>query len=217
MAKYFSYFPTTPYIKDDDSSDLDTLTNITARFGFEESFKENNSAYYEYEVRDGDTPEVIASKIYGDSEKHWIILSFNDITDPNYDWPLEQRTLVRFIDAKYTANADTANGQTGIVWSKANIKEYYKVETTTHNASETITINKYEIDANTYANVSSSTTSGFELEDGSFIDIAVSKETKTYYDYEIEENEKKRNIKILKPEFVSAVDQEFRRVIVNGE
>jgi len=217
MAKYFSYFPTTPYIKDDDSSDLDTLTNITARFGFEESFKENNSAYYEYEVRDGDTPEVIASKIYGDSEKHWIILSFNDITDPNYDWPLEQRTLVRFIDAKYTANADTANGQTGIVWSKANIKEYYKVETTTHNASETITINKYEIDANTYANVSSSTTSGFELEDGSFIDIAVSKETKTYYDYEIEENEKKRNIKILKPEFVSAVVQEFRRVIVNGE
>jgi hypothetical protein len=217
MAKYFSYFPTTPYIKDDDSSDLDTLTNITARFGFEESFKENNSAYYEYEVRDGDTPEVIASKIYGDSEKHWIILSFNDITDPNYDWPLEQRTLVSFIDAKYTANADTANGQTGIVWSKANIKEYYKVETTTHNASETITINKYEIDANTYANVSSSTTSGFELEDGSFIDIAVSKETKTYYDYEIEENEKKRNIKILKPEFVSAVVQEFRRVIVNGE
>ena len=58
---------------------------------------------------------------------------------------------------------------------------------------------------------------GFELEDGSFIDITVSKETKTYYDYEIEENEKKRVIKILKPEFVPTVDQEFRRVIVNGE
>jgi len=217
MAKYFNYFPITTYLKDDDSSDLDVLTNITARFGFEEAFKENNSTFYEYEIRDGDTPEVIASKIYGDSEKHWVILSFNDITDPNYDWPLEQRTLVRFIDSKYTTNANTSNGQTGIAWSKTNIKEYYKVETTTHNASETITINKYEVDANTYANVSPSTTSGFALGDGSFIDIAVSKETKTYYDFEIEENEKKRLIKILKPEFVPAVDQEFRRVIVNGE
>ena len=217
MAKYFNYFPTTPYLKNDDSSDLDLLTNITARFGFEESFKENNSTYYEYEIRDGDTPEVIASKIYGDAEKHWVILSFNDITDPNYDWPLEQRTLVRFIDSKYTANgAANTTPQSGIIWSKANIKEYYKVETTTHNASETITINKYQIDANTYANVSSSTTSGFALEDGSFIDISVSRETKTYYDYEVEENEKKRVIKILKPEFIAAVDQEFRRVITNG-
>jgi hypothetical protein len=43
----------------------------------------------------------------------------------------------------------------------------------------------------------------------------VSKETKTYYDFEIEDNEKKRRIKILKPEFVFAVDQEFRRVISN--
>jgi hypothetical protein len=217
MAKYFNFFPTTSYLKNDDSSDLDVLTNITARFGFEESFKENNSVYYEYEVRDGDTPEIIASKIYGDSEKHWVILSFNDITDPNYDWPLEQRTLVRFIDSKYTANgAANTTPESGIVWSKKNIKEYFKVETTTHNASETITVNKYQIDANTFANVSPSFVSGFALEDGSFIDIEVSKETITYYDYEIEENEKKRSIRILKPEFVAAVDQEFRRVIVNG-
>jgi hypothetical protein len=215
MARYFNFFPKTTYIKSSDSTEIDVLTNITSRFGFEQSFKDNTSVFYEYEVRDGDTPEIIANKIYGDSEKHWVILSLNDIVDPNYDWPLEQRTLVRFIDKKYTANADTANGQSGLVWSKSNIKEYYKIETTTHNASETITINRYQVDANTYANVSVSTTPSFELEDGSFIDIAVTKETKTFYDFEIDENEKKRSIKILKPEFVFAVEQEFRRVISN--
>jgi hypothetical protein len=191
------------------------LTNITSRFGFEQSFKENTSIFYEYEVRDGDTPEIIANKIYGDSEKHWVILNYNNIVDPNYDWPLEQRTLVRFVDEKYTANADTANGQSGLVWSKSNIKEYYTIETTTHNASETITVNKYQVDANTFANVTPSFTPSVALQDGSFIDVEVSKETKTYYDFEIEDNEKKRRIKILKPEFVFAVDQEFRRVISN--
>jgi hypothetical protein len=146
MARYFNFFPKTTYIKSSDSTEIDVLTNITSRFGFEQSFKDNTSVFYEYEVRDGDTPEIIANKIYGDSEKHWVILSLNDIVDPNYDWPLEQRTLVRFIDKKYTANADTANGQSGLVWSKSNIKEYYTIETTTHNASETITVNKYQVD-----------------------------------------------------------------------
>jgi hypothetical protein len=215
MARYFNYFPKTLYVKPNESADADLLTNITSRFGFESSFKENTSIFYEYEVRDGDTPEIIANKIYGDSEKHWVILNYNNIVDPNYDWPLEQRTLVRFIDEKYTANADTANGQSGLVWSKSNIKEYYTIETTTHNASETITVNKYQVDANTFANVTPSFTPSVALQDGSFIDVEVSKETKTYYDFEIEDNEKKRRIKILKPEFVFAADQEFRRVISN--
>jgi hypothetical protein len=215
MARYFNFFPKTLYVKPNDSPDADLVTNITSRFGFESSFKENSAVFYEYEIRDGDTPEIIAGKIYGDSEKHWVILNYNDIVDSNYDWPLEQRTLVRFIDKKYTANADTANGQSGLVWSKSNIKEYYKIETTTHNASETITVNRYQVDANTFEGVAPSFTPSVALQDGSFIDIEVSKETKTYYEFEIEDNEKKRRIKILKPEFVFAADQEFRRVITN--
>lgn len=215
MARYFNFFPRTIYSKPNESSDGDILTNIVSRFGFEKSFKDNNSVFYEYDVRDGDTPEIIANKIYGDSEKHWVILNFNDIVDPNYDWPLEQRTLVQFIDKKYTANADTANGQTGIAFSKSNIKEYFKIETTTHNISETITINRNQVDEQTFANVTPSFTPSFALADGTFVDIEISKETKTYYDFEIEENEKKRSIKILKPEFVFAVEQEFRRVISN--
>jgi hypothetical protein len=215
MARYFNFFPRTVYSKPNESTDGDLLTNITSRFGFEPSFKDNNAIFYEYDIRDGDTPEIIAGKIYGDSEKHWVILNYNDIIDPNYDWPLEQRTLVRFIDEKYTANADTANGQSGLVWSKSNIKEYYKIETTTHNASETITVNRYQVDANTFANVAPTFTPSVALQDGSFIDVEVTKETKTYYDFEIEDNEKKRRIKILKPEFIFAVEQEFRRVIRN--
>jgi hypothetical protein len=215
MAKYFKFFPTTYYLKDNDSSSLDVLTNITSRFGFEKELKENASAYYTYEVKDGDTPEIIAEKIYGSPERHWIVLLFNDIIDPQYDWPLDQRTIIRFIDEKYTPNADTANGQTGLAWSQSNIKEYYKIDTRTHTSSGTVIEDKIQVDANTYANVVSSTTV-YTLDDGASISLTISKETRSYYTYEIEQNDLKRNIKILKPEFAPAVVEEFRRVISNG-
>ena len=81
MAKYFKFFPTTYYLKDNNSSSLDVLTNITSRFGFEKELKENSATYYTYEIKDGDTPEIIAEQIYGSSERHWIVLLFNDIVD----------------------------------------------------------------------------------------------------------------------------------------
>jgi hypothetical protein len=43
--------------------------------------------------------------------------------------------------------------------------------------------------------------------------IVVSKETKTYYEYETELNENKRNITILKPEFVIDIESEFINVM----
>lgn len=215
MAKYFKFFPTTYYLKDNDSSSLDVLTNITSRFGFEKELKENAAAYYTYEIKDGDTPEIIAEKIYGSPERHWIVLLFNDIIDPQFDWPLDQRTIIRFIDEKYTPNANTSNGQTGLAWSQSNIKEYYKINTRTHTSSGTVIQDKIQVDANTYANITTSTTV-YTLEDGASISSTITKETKSYYTYEIEQNDLKRDIKILKPEFAPAVVEEFRRVITNG-
>jgi hypothetical protein len=63
--------------------------------------------------------------------------------------------------------------------------------------------------ANTNVSVSPSTVT---LKDGNQITISTSKENKTYYDYELAENENKRQIKILKPEFAYALEQELKNV-----
>lgn len=210
MAKYFTLFPKTYYLANDDV--LVYLTKLNTRFAFEETFKENTSLYYNYSVTDADTPESIAYKLYGSPERHWMVLLLNDIVDPMYDWPLNQRSLIKYIESKYSANANTANGQTGIEWSQANTKEYYKVLTKTDILSNTVVIEKFQVDANTYANVTVETALT-TLADGSQVSLVTSKETKTYYDYEIQVNEAKRTIKILKPEFASAVDEEFNKVI----
>jgi hypothetical protein len=214
MAKLFNYYPTTFYTSNTKSSGLDSVTNIISRFGFEKKLKENTSAFYKYSVKDSDTPEIIASKFYDNPERHWIVLLFNDIIDPQYDWPLENNTLIQFIDSKYTANgAANTTPVSGLQWAQStnNTKAYYKIITRT--ASDGTEIEeRFQVDANTYANVAATSTS-YTLDSGDIVTETISKEKQTYYDYEVEENEAKREIKLLKKDFVPEVEKEFRRVI----
>lgn len=218
MAKYFNYFPTTYYTNSDSSTALDTVTNIIARFAFENELKENTSVFYPYDVQDGETPEMIANKYYGSSEKHWIVLLFNDIIDPQYDWPLDQRTLIKYINDKYANNgARHSPYLTGIQWAQdaGNVKAYYKTVTRlSSKPTKNQIVEKIEIDANTHTNLPVTTTT-YTLQDGSITTETISKTTQTYYDYEVELNDNKRTIRLLKSEFVTenGLINEFKKVI----
>jgi hypothetical protein len=214
MAKYFSYFPKTSYKPIDDGMDVDVVTNITTRFKMENSIKENSATYYKYDIKDGETPEVIAYKYYGSAEKHWIVLMMNDIVDPQYDWPLEYRTLSRFVENKYSANnyADTANTNlSGLTWARQNIHSYYITETTEYSGntfSQTL-----QIDSVTYANtVTGSRT--ITLQDGNQIEQSNVKFSKNHYEYEYDENESKRSILLLKPELALNLEEELRKTLL---
>jgi hypothetical protein len=220
MAKYFNYFPRTLYSLEDKGTKLDSITNVIARFGFEDQLKENSAAYYKYQIKESDTPEIIASKFYDSSERHWIVLLFNNILDPQWDWPLNDRTFNQYVNSKYSTSeyADTANTSvSGLSWSR-NInnepKAYFKVITTT--TLEKTTIEKLEVDSNTYSNniiMQNGTNETYQLNDGTSVNIKITKEKQTYFDYEKELNESKREIKLLKKEFVSAVEKEFKKII----
>ena len=214
MAKFFNYYPKTFYTSNNNTTGVDAVTNIIARFGFESKLKENSLAFYPYQIQDGDTPEIIADKYYDNSERHWIVLLFNDIIDPQFDWPLNQNSIIEYINKKYTANgASNTTPQTGLAWalSENNVQAYFKVITTTGNDG-TITTEKLQVDKNTYANISSTTTS-YTTQANEIVTIAVSKETRSYYTYEVDENETKREIKLLKKDFIPDVEKEFKRVI----
>jgi hypothetical protein len=206
MSRYFNYFPKTLYSSNNATSSLDTITNITARFGFEASLKENSNAFYPYSIKDSDTPEIIASKFYNNPERHWIVLMFNDIIDPQYDWPMENRTLMQYIDKKYSANG-------GLSWAMntAHVKSYYKTITRI-SFDGTQIVEKIELDSAAYANTAA-TTENIVLQDGSTITQIVTKSTQTYYDYEIDLNEQKRNIKLVKADFVPQIEKEFKKII----
>jgi hypothetical protein len=95
--------------------------------------------------------------------------------------------------------------------STNNVQAYYKIVTKTDIDNVTL-IEKIQVDANTYANVATSSTT-ITLQSGDVVTQAVTKEKKTYYDYEMEQNESKREITLIKNEFVKDIEKEFKRVI----
>ena len=210
MAEYFRYYPRTIYAQDIEQDSIDVVTNLVTRFSFEKKFKENTSVFQKYDIRDGDTPESIAYKLYGSSEKHWIVLAMNDIVDPQYDWPLDQITLGNFVNSKYTANANV--GQSGLSWAQSNIHSYYKIEKRTTVSTGDFKEDTIEVDANTYANISVTTTT-VTIPNGKQVKVEILKEVKTYYEYEVDYNERNRTINLLKSQFVDAATSEFKRVI----
>ena len=214
MAKYFNYFPKTFYTSNNDVNGVEAITNIIARFAFDSQLKENTSAFYPYQVQDSDTPEIIADKYYGNVEYHWVVLLFNNIIDPQFDWPLKSDTLIDYIDKKYTANGSANTpAQSGLTWalSENNVQGYFKVVTTTANDG-TITQEKITIDANTYANVATGTNT-YTTQAGESVKVVVTKETQSYYTYETNLNESKREINLVKSDFLSQIEKEFKRVI----
>ena len=166
----------------------------------------NPLSYYSYDIQEGDTPEIIAAKYYNQPERHWMVLAMNDIVDPLSDWPLDYRTFIKFVTDKYSANASP--GQTGLEWAQGHTHSYVIVETRTTVGSSDYIESRVIVDANTYANTAIST-STVTLADNNQVTIEISKETQSYYDYELEENENKRQIKLLKPEFAYPLEQEL--------
>jgi hypothetical protein len=207
MANYFEYFPKTFYKSQDLS--LDAVTNITSRIDVLSGVRDNPNLWTEYSVNEGDTPEIIASRVYGDPEKHWVILVLNNIIDPQFDWPLQQSDLIKFMDKKYESNA---NGMmTGTRWAQQNIHSYYKIETKTNLTNGSYSIDTIEIDSTAHANIVPSSLN-YILSNGTEVNVDITKSTKSFYEYENDTNDNKRIIKILKSELIPLVNQELKAV-----
>lgn len=214
MAKYFKYFPKTIYTLANNATSVDTVTNLITRFNFDSEFVKNSAAFYSYRVKDGETPEIIADKVYGSSEKHWVILNYNNIVHPQFDWVLDSNSFNSYIEKKYKSRANSIISQTGTQWAKQTVHSYYNRTTQTSvKLNKVLSVEEVEIDANTYANTESSTSSTFTLQDGAIIKIDTLKHFKTYLEYEDDLNESKRTIKLMKPEFVSVVEDELKRIV----
>lgn len=97
---YFGFFPLTYYTLDNRNS-VQVVTNILIRNIINRAVQENYSAYDEYDIPDGETPEIVSDKIYGNPMYHWVILHFNDILDPRFGWPLSTNNLISYCNAKY--------------------------------------------------------------------------------------------------------------------
>jgi hypothetical protein len=106
---YFGKFPLVQYdIEKGKYKNYDTVTNVFFRLGMLKNALSNSTSYYVLELEDGDTPEGLAEKVYGDSGAAWIVLYANNIIDPQYEWPLDHQAFDRYLIEKYRNNATHA-------------------------------------------------------------------------------------------------------------
>lgn len=98
---YFRKFPLTYYTLNDQQT-TQLVRNILIRFVVKNDVKNNLLYYQEYDIKDGETPEIVSFKFYNNTEFHWVILHTNEILDPRFEWILAYNDLVKFCEGKYT-------------------------------------------------------------------------------------------------------------------
>jgi len=98
---YFSKFPKVLYSVNKEGNNAKIVPDILARVKFLDSVISNQNLLFKYEIQGGETPEQIATRVYGNPEKHWIILLVNQRIDPQFDWALGPYEFEKYIKQKY--------------------------------------------------------------------------------------------------------------------
>jgi len=145
------YFNSMPVIYYDsaDTGQPKIVTNLLRRVGLRAKVKTNSMLFDTYKLREGETPEIIAHKLYGDPELHWIVMLVNNVIDRYHDWPMSTPQFNSYLNQKYVdsdGNPDTS----GV--------HHYEIEQTSGDTKVTIEVT----DLITYPNASTVTNYDYE-------------------------------------------------------
>lgn len=240
---FFSRFPKKAYNFDLVANSTVVITDILSRVRFNSRVVDSVSAYYKYQLQDGDTPEIVAAKEYGDPEYHWVVILVNNIKDPQFDFPLNIDALEHTIVKKYGYTGPTHGERIAQAYSNTHHYILQSTKTlievgglkTVNVTNSVVTLEQYSYKTNTLstfapnipivypqntantiyfkANNSGQNTASSANATAS-LQISEVYRAVSVYDHEIEENEKKRTIKLLKPEYIQPLSTELNVMLV---
>ena len=99
--KYFNQFPGIDYdLKGDGNRTI--VTDIFRRVKARSKIQDNITLFDKYTVMEGEKPEDVAYKAYGDADYFWVVTLVNNIVNRYYDWPLDSYSFQQFINDKYS-------------------------------------------------------------------------------------------------------------------
>lgn len=162
------------------NGDFKDVKNLLRRVALNTKVKTNALLYDTYDVKEGETPESIADKLYDDPELHWVVLIVNDITDRYHQWPMNYSQFNQYLADKY----DNIDG-----------------------------IHHYEI-----AQSSGDTSTKIEVYKNSALytgdtDFYASATPITNREYEENQQEERRKIKLLDPTYLSQFIKEYENLM----
>lgn len=103
---YFNKIPEILYnFRVGDKEPIFIVKDITTNVRVVKEILENITLYDEYDIKDGETPEIISNKLYGSPLYHWAIMIVNEKYDYIADFPQTYDRLEQFCKDKYGADA----------------------------------------------------------------------------------------------------------------
>tara|TARA_Y100000994_G_scaffold246280_1_gene249295 strand:- start:296 stop:838 length:543 start_codon:yes stop_codon:yes gene_type:complete len=178
MTKYFKQFPLIDYNLSGVNGNTQEVTDIFRRVKVRSKIADNVTLFDKFDVHDGEKPEDVAYKAYGDADYFWVICLINNVINRYYDWPLDEYNFQQFVADKYS-NPD-------------GIHHYEITQSSGKQTGEGPADYSHKIEVN-------SDTAGAE--------------SVSNIEYERREQDKKRQIRILLPQYLSVFEDEFVRLV----
>ena len=189
---YFSIIPNVSYDEKPISypfseSDFVVAKNFFRRYKVNDDIFSNVVYFKKYSIKDGERPETLAHKLYGNVFYDWVILLTNNMVNAQYDWPLNNYELYQTLESEYDDPYSEIHH-----YETAAIGQYgagLHVDETFYNGQH-----KVNIDGT------------ITLKNGNEICSPI-----TVAEYYSKENEKKREIYILKKSYLRSFVNDFRK------
>ena len=144
---YFSYFPTILYDPIGDGT-AKLATNLMSRVRVRTNMKKEIIMLDPYNVKENETPEIVADKHHGSPYYHWVVLLLNDIADVNHDWVKSTRQLQKFLLDKYTEAQLTETHHYEVYQSSGDTAIKIEVENSSYPSASIVTNYEYEVALN---------------------------------------------------------------------
>ena len=190
MSSYFDLIPDFDYVSrlpDAKISDYIRVKNFFRRATLREDIFQSLTFFTKYSIEGDDRPDNVANKVYDNSDLDWVILLANNITHIPTEWPMAQNDFDRFLLDKYD-NYDTLyNG-------------VHHHETIEVKDSNEVTIVREGLEVS-----SDFTQTYYDYYDAKMITASNITRPVTNYQYEEKLENKKREIFVLKQEYLTVI------------
>ena len=191
---YFKQLPNLDYpsLRNDRGSayDYQVVKNIFKRAVLRDDIFDEVTAFTRYSVQGDERPDQVAYDFYNDSGLDWVILSTNNIIHVRDEWPMGSQDFLTYLNAKYTETQLT------------NI-HHYETKIIRDSSGTLIQPEGKRVPAGHTVNFLDNGTLRSESSLTSF----------TFLDHETNLNDAKRNINILRPEFLGLFLENFADIM----
>jgi hypothetical protein len=190
---YFSYLPNVEVrvssYRINNVDPFKVAKNIFRRIKIREELDDIILGFTQYTIKNNQRPDQVALDVYGDMDLDWVVLLTNNIINLYDEWPMSEDELERYIDSEYEEDADSVH--------------HWVTQKITDARGRTLVKADRTVPENwTYTRPDGTAMPKDEL----VRPISV-------YDYESEKNDQKRNIYLLRKEYINGFVEEFSDLV----